>query len=320
MFFFLKFPGTVKAEKGDQVGLQAPENPHDSSTDTCLTFPYSSDSPRPFPPSPVHTGTDSPIRVSLLTIVSDNPSGDDSPTPVSSTPPVPTFPQTFTSHPSIQTTNPPNNPFYSPYFSSSFPHTGPIVFPGSPPEFPYFGIPPPGTSSTFSKIVSLPYCSIPSRIAPTAKPIPFFSIESQSMASSGPHRRHGRGSRGTPSGRRGAPRGRRGRATSTTISQTSPIPSHLWPDHQPSLIPSGGPSANEALNLATRPRVPNYPPDSFPPSPFHYDYFTVLKAASPVVIFHCPSPFTPKSFASVYSISFHPSHNTKSLLVAGINQ
>ena len=145
MFFFLKFSETVRAEEEDQVGLQAPEDPHDSSTDTCPTFPYSSDSPRPFPPSPVHTVTDSPIRVSLLTIITDNPSGDDSPihrssghnspTPTSSTPPVLTFSQTSTSLPSIQTTNPSNNPFYSPYFSSSFLHSGPIVFPGSPPEF-----------------------------------------------------------------------------------------------------------------------------------------------------------------------------------------
>ena len=330
MFFFLKFPETVKAEEEDQVGLQVPEDPHDSSTDTCPTFPYSSDSPRPFPPSPVHTVTDSPIRISLLTIVTNNPSGDDSPihrssghnspTPTSSTPPVLTFSQTSTSLSSIQTTNPPNNPFYSPYFSSSFPHSGPIVFPGGPPEFPYFGIPLPGTSSTFSEIVSLPYCPISSRIAPAAKPKPFFSIESQSMASSGPCRRHGRGSRGTHSGRGRAPRGRRGRATSTTSSQTSPIPSYLWPDHQPSLVPSKGPSANEALNLTTSPRVLNYFSDSLPPSPFHYDYFTTLKAASPVVIFHCPSPFTHRSFSSVYSINFHPGHNTKSLLVAGINQ
>ena len=153
MFFFLKFPETVRVEEEDQVGPQVPEDPHDSSTDTCPTFPYSSDSPRPFPPSPVHTVTDSPIRISPLTIVTDNPSGDDpstpilspihrpsghnSPTPTSSTPPVLTFPQTFTSLSSIQTTNPPNNPFYSPYFSSSFPHPGPIVFPGGPPEFPY---------------------------------------------------------------------------------------------------------------------------------------------------------------------------------------
>ena len=326
----------MRVEEEDQVSLQVPEDPHDSSTDTCLTFPYSLSSPRPFAASPVHTVTDSPIKVSSLTIVTNNPSGDDSPipilspiqrssshnypTPTSSTPPVLTFPQTFTSLPSIQTTNSPNNPFYSPYFSSSFPHTGPIVFPGSPPEFPCFGIPLPGTSSTLSGTVSLPYCPISSRIAPTAKPIPFFSIESQSMASSGPCRRCGRGSRCTPSGRRGAPIGRRGRATSTTSSQTSPVPSYLWPDHQPSLVPSKGSSANEALNLTTRPRVLNYLSDSLPPSPFHYDHFTTLKAASPVVIFHCPSPFTRKSFSSVYSINFHLGHNTKSLLVAGINQ
>ena len=320
MFFLLKFPESVRAEEEDQVGLQAPEDPHDSSTDTCPTFPYSSDSPRPFPPSPVHTVTDSPIRVSLLTIVTNNSSGDDSPIPTSSTPPVLTFSQTFTSLPSIQTTNPSNNPFYSPYFSSSFPHPGPIVVPGGPPEFPYFGIPLSGTSSTFSETVSLPHCLISSRIAPTAKPIPFFSIESQSMASSGPCRRRGRGSRSTHPGRGRAPRGRMGRATSTTSSQTSPTPSYLWPVHQPSLIPSKGPSANKALNLATRPRVFNYFPDSLPPSPFHYDYFTTLRAASPVVIFHCPSPFTRKSFSSVYAINFHPGHNTKSLLVAGINQ
>ena len=206
MFFFSKFPETVRAEEEDQVGLQVPEDPHDSSTDTCPTFPYNSDSPKPFPPSPVHTVTDSPIMVSLLTIVTDNPSGDDSPTPIlspihrssghnsptstSSTPPVLSFSQTFTS---IQTTNSSNNPFYSPYFSSSFSHPGPIVFPGSPPGFPYFGIPLPGTSSTFSETVFLPYCPMSSRIAPTAKPKPFFSLESQSMASSGPRRRHGRG-------------------------------------------------------------------------------------------------------------------------------
>ena len=315
MFFFLKFPETVKVEEEDQVGLQVPEDPHDSSTDTCPTFPYSSDSPRPFPPSPVHTVTDSSIRISLLTIVTNNPSGDDSPTPIlspihrsstptSSTPPVLTFSQTCTSVPSIQTTNPSNNPFYSPYFSSSFPHSGPIVFPGSPPEFPYFGIPLPGTSSTFSETVSLPYCPISSRIAPTAKPKPFFSIESQSMASSGSHRRHGRGSRGTHSGRERALRGRRGRATSTTSSQTSPIPSYLWPNHQPPLVPSEGPSADEALNLITRPRVLNYFSDSLPPSPFYYDYFTTQKAASPVVIFHCPSPFTHKSFSPSTLLTF----------------
>ena len=69
----------MRAEEEDKVGLQVPEDPNDASTDTCLTFPYSSDSPRPFPPSPVHPVTDSPIRVSPLFIVTSNPSGDDSP-------------------------------------------------------------------------------------------------------------------------------------------------------------------------------------------------------------------------------------------------
>ena len=72
MFLFLIFPGTVITEEEDQVGPQAPENPHDSSTDSCLTFPYSSNSPRPFPPSPVHSVTDSPIRVSPLFIATSN--------------------------------------------------------------------------------------------------------------------------------------------------------------------------------------------------------------------------------------------------------
>ena len=112
--FFLKFPETVRAEEEDQVGLQAPEDPHDSSTDTCLTFPYSSDSPRPFPPSPVHPVTDSPIRVSPLFIAISNSSSNNSPAPASSTPPVPTSSQTFTSIPPTQTTNPSNNPFYTP--------------------------------------------------------------------------------------------------------------------------------------------------------------------------------------------------------------
>ena len=325
MFFFLKFPETVRAEEEDQVGLH-----HDSSTDTCLTFPYSSNSPRPFPPSPVHPVTDSPIRVSPLFIATSNSSsnnspihrsiGHNSPTPASSTPPVPTSSQTFTFIPPVQNINPSNNPFYTPYFSSSFPHTGPIVFPGSPPEFPYFGVPLPGSSSTFSKTASLPSYPIPSMVTSTAKPIPFFPIEPQPITGFGPCRRHGRGSRGTYSGRGRAPRGRRGRATSTTSCQTSPTLSHLWPDYQPSLVSSRGPSAGEALNMATMRRAFDHFPGSLPSSPLHYDYFTVLRAASPVVIFHCPSPFTQKSFSSVYSISFPHGHDTKSLLVAGITQ
>ena len=328
--FFLIFSETVRAEEEDQVGLSAPEDPHNSSTDTCLTFPYSSNSPRPFPPSPVHPVTDSPIRVSPLFIATSNSSsnnspihrsiGHNSPAPASSTPPVPSFSQTFTSTPPTQTTNPSSNPFHTPYFSSSFPHTGPIVFPGGPPEFPYFGVPLPGSSSTFPKTTSLPSYPIPSMVTPTAKPIPFFSIGPQSITGFGPHRRHGRGSRGTHSGRGRAPRCRRGRTTSTISCQTSPIPSYLWPGYQSSLVSSRGPSAGEALNLATMPRALDHFLGSLPSSPLHYDYFTVLRAASPVVIFHCPSPFTQQSFSSVYSITFPHGHDTKTLLVAGINQ
>ena len=330
MFSFLKFPGTVRTEEEGQVGLQAPEDPHDSSTDSCLTFPYRSDSPRPFPPSPVHPVTDSPIRVSPLLIATSNsssdnsaiprPIGHNSPTPALSTLPISIPSQTFTSILPAQTTNSSNNPFYTPYFSSSFPHTGPIVFPGGPPEFPYFGIPLSGSGSTFPKTVSLPSYSIPSMVTPTAKPISFFPIRPQSMSSFGPYRRHGRSSRGTYSGRGRAPRGRRGKTTSTTSCQTSPIPSYFWPDYQPSLVSSRGSSANEALNLALVPRVFDHFPASLPLNPLHYDFFTVLRAASPVVTFHCPSPLTQKSFSSVYSISFPHGHDTKSLLVAGIKQ
>ena len=329
-FFFLKFPETVRAEEEDQVGLQAPEDPHDSSTDTCLTFPYSSNSPRPFSPSPVHPVTDSPIRVSPLFIATSNSSSNNSPihrsidhnspATASSTPPVPTSSQTFTSILPAQTTNSSNNPFYTPYFSSSFPHTGPIVFPGGPPEFPHFGVPLPGSSSTFPKTTSLPSYPIPSMVTPTAKPIPFFSIGPQSITGFRPYKRHGRGLRGTHSGRGRAPRGRRGRTTSTTSCQTSPILSYFWPGYQPSLVSSRGPSAGEALNLATMPRAFDHFPGNLPSSPLHYDYFTVLRAASPVVTFHCPSPFTQQSFSSVYSITFPDGHDTKTLLIAGSNQ
>ena len=126
----------MRTEEEDQVGPQAPEDPHDSSTDSCLTFPYSLNSPRPFPPSPVHPVTDSPIRVSPLFIATSNNSpvhrsiDHYSPVPTSSTSPILTSSQTFTSFPSSQITDPFNNPFYTPYFSSSFPQTGPIVFPG----------------------------------------------------------------------------------------------------------------------------------------------------------------------------------------------
>ena len=246
----------MRAEEEDQVGPQAPEDPHNSSTDSCLTFPYSSNSPRPFSPSPVHSVTDSPIRVSPLLFATNNPSSDNSaihspidhnfPTPTLSTLPISIPSQSFTSILFAPTTNSYNNPLYAPYSSSSFPQTGPIVFPGSPPGFPYFGSPLSGSDSTFPNTVSLPSYSIPSMVTPTAMPIPFPSTGPQSTSGSGPFRRHGRSSRGTYSGRGRAPRGRRGKITSTTSCQTSPIPSYFWPDYQPGLVSS----ANDALNLA----------------------------------------------------------------------
>ena len=157
-------------------------------------------------------------------------------------------------------------------------------------------------------------------VTPTTMLIPFFSTGSQSTSGSGSFKSHGRSSRGTYSGRGRAPRSRRGKITSTTSCQTSPIPSYFWPDYQPSPISSRGSSANDALNVALMPRVFDHFPTSLPLNPLHYDFFTVVRAASPVVTFHCPSPFTQKSFSSVYSISFPRGHDSKPLLVAGIKQ
>ena len=305
MLFFLIFPETVKAEEEDQVGPQTQESPHDSSTDSCLTFPYSSNSPRPFPPSPVHSVSDSPKRVSPLPIATSNPSSDNSaihspivhnlPTPVLSTLPISIPSQTFTPIIFTPTTNSYNTPPYFPFSSSSFPQPGPIVFPGSSPDYPYFRTILSGSDSTF----------------PTG---------SQFTSGSSSSKRSGRGSRSTYSGRGRAPRGRRCRITSSTSCQTSPIPSYFWPDYQPSSISSGDSSANNALNLALMPRVFNHYPTNLPLSPLHYDFFTVLRAASPVVTFHCPSPLTQRSFSFVYLLSLTCGLDSKPLLVAGINQ
>ena len=321
---------TVKAEEEDPVDPQAQENPHDSSTDSCLTLPYSSNSPRPLKPSPVHSVTDSPKRVSSLPIATSNPSSDNSaihspiihnlPTPVLSTLPISIPSQTFTSALFTLTTSSYNTSHYIPYPSSSFPQTGPIVFPGSPPDFPYLRTTLSGSDPTFPNTVSLPSYPMPSTVTPTTLPIPFFSTGSQSTSGSGSFKRSGRGSRGTYSGRGRAPRGRRCRITSSTGCQTSPIPSYFWPDYQPSPISSGSSSASNALNLALMPRVFDHFPTSLPLNPLHHDFFTALKAASPVVTFHCPSPLTQKSFSFVYSISFPCGHDSRPLLVAGILQ
>ena len=131
------------------MGPQAQEDFHDSSTDSCLTFPYSSNSPRPFPPSPVHSVTASPERVSPLPIAtsispSDNAATHSSivytpPTPVPSTVPISRSSQT---HPSVllsPITNSYNTPLYLPYPSSSFSQAGPLVLPGISSILPYFG-------------------------------------------------------------------------------------------------------------------------------------------------------------------------------------
>ena len=260
MLFFLIFPETVRAEEEDLVVPQVQENLHDSSTDSCLTFPYSSNSPRPFPPSPVHSVTDSPKGVSPLLLATNNPSSDNSafhspivcnfPTPVSSTLPISIPSQIFTSTPFTYTTSFYNTPLYISYPSSSFSQTGPIVFPGSPSNFPYPRTTFSGSVPTFPNTVP-----IPSMATPTTLPISLFSIGSQSSSRSGSFKRSGRGSRGAYSGRGRAPRGRRGRSTSSTSCQTSPILSYFWPDYQPSPVSSGGLSANNALNLALMPRV-----------------------------------------------------------------
>ena len=166
MWFFLIFLETMKAKEEDQVGPQAQESFHDSSTDSCLTLPYSSDSPRPFPPSPVHSVSDSPKRVSPLPIATSNPSSDNSaihspivhnlPTPVPSTLPISIPSQIVTPVLFTSTSNSCNTPSYFPFSSSSFPQPGPIVFPGSPPDYLYLGTTLLGSNSAFSNTASPP--------------------------------------------------------------------------------------------------------------------------------------------------------------------
>ena len=198
MLFFLIFSETVRAEEEDQVGPQVQEDFHDSSTDSCLTFPYSSNSPRPFPPPPVHSVSDSPKRVSPLPIATSNPSSDNSAihspivhnfsTPVSSTFPISIPSQTFTSVLFTPTTYSYNTPLYIPYSSSSFPQTGPIVFPGSPPDFPYFRTTLSGSDSTFPNTVSLPSYPLPPMVTPITVPIPVFLLDLSPPLGLGPSR------------------------------------------------------------------------------------------------------------------------------------
>ena len=187
-----------KAEREGLVAQPALEDSNDSSTDTCPTLLYGSDSSRPFPPSPVHSVTDSPIKVSPLVIITSDSSYDSSHIPTTSIPSpthkssdhvFPTFSlstlsslavsQTSTSILPAQAINFPTNPFYSSHFSRPLPHSGPPVFPRNSPNSLNFGVPPPVTDSIASESETSSYSSIPSRIVPTAKPKPFIFDELQ---------------------------------------------------------------------------------------------------------------------------------------------
>ena len=324
MLFFLDlFLETERAGVGDQVDPQAQEVLHDSSTDSCLTFPYSSNSPRPFPPSPVHYVSVSPEGVSPFLTATNNPPTDNvathssivhaPPIPIPSTIPISRSSQT---HPSIllsPITSSYNTPLYPPYPPRSFPQAGPSVFAGISSIPPYFG-------PSFPNTVPMSSQPLPPMVTPRTIPVSFSFTGPQSSFGPRPSRRLVRIPRGTPPGRRRAPRGRRNKITSTASCQTSPVPSYFWPDFQPRRASSGGPSTDGALDLALMPRAYSHFPTSLPLDPLHFDFFTILRVASPVVTFHCPSPLTQKSFSFVYSIHFPHGEDAKPLLVAGILQ
>ena len=317
MLFLLE---TERARGGGQVDLQAQEILHNSSTDSCLTFPYSSDSPRPFPPSPVHHVSASPEGVSHLPIVTNNPPTDNvvthsvsvhaPPIPIPST--IPIFRSSQT-HPSIllsPTTNSYNTLLYPPYLPRSFPQAGPSVFAGISSIPPYF-------RPSFPNTISMPS----PMVTPSSIPAPSSFSRVQPNFGPSPSRRSIKVPRATLPGKRRAPRGRRrSRVTSTASCQTSPVPSYFWPDFQPNRVSSGGPSTEGALDLALMPRAYSHFPTSLPLDPFHFDFFTILRVASPVVTFHCPSPLSQKSFSFVYSIHFPHGEDAKPILVTGIHR
>ena len=68
------------------------------------------------------------------------------------------------------------------------------------------------------------------------------------------------------------------------------------------------------------PRAYSHFPTSLPLDPLHFDFFTILRVASPVVTFHCPSPLSQKSFSFVYSIHFPHGEDAKPILVTGIHR
>ena len=206
-----------------------------------------------------------------------------------------------------------NTSLYSPFSSNSSPQTGPSFFPEPFSIFPY-------PRSSFLITGSIPSPSLSSTVTPCTLPTSFSSNSLQPDFGPHPSRKSFKVPRATLPGRRRAPRGRRRRVTSTASCQTSPFPSYYWPGFQPDRVFLGGPSTDGALDLALMPRAYNHFPTSLPLDPFHCDFFSVLKAASLIVTFHCPSPFTQKNFSFIYSIHFPHGEEAKPLLVTGIHQ
>ena len=306
LFLIFFYIGTGRAEEEDQVDPQAQESPHDSSTDSCPTLPYGSDSPGSSPPSPAPPVTVSPERVSSLFIATSNPSSNNSTIQSSATYnlPIPIPSQTFTSGASTSTTTSYNTSPHFPFSYNSFPQVSPIIFPGIPTDYSHFRATLTGLNSTFPNATRPP--PYPSKFQFTTGPKP-----SRGLVIS---------SRDAYSGRGRAIRGRGYKITSSTSCQTSPIPNFFWPDYQSNSTPSGDVSTSNVLNLALMPRVSNHCPPNPPWIPFQYDFFTGLRATSPVVTFHCPSPLTQRSFSFVYSLNFTRGVDSKPFLVAGVNQ
>ena len=242
----------------------------------------------------MHTFTVSPNRISSLPIaihvsLNSNVITHDSTTYSPSTPILSSIltSRSFQTRPSTLLTPISNScgaSLYSPFSSNSFPQTGPSLFPEpfSTPPYPRSSLPITG---------SIP-SPLSSRVTPRTLPSPFSSISLQPDFGPHPSRKSSKVSRATLPGGRRAPRGRRRRVTSTASCQTSTIPSHHWPSFQPNRVFLGGPSADGTLDLALMPRTYNHFPTNLPLDPFHCDFFSVLKVTSPIVTFHCPSPFT----------------------------
>ena len=212
---------------GDQVDPQAQEVLHNSSTDSCPTFPYSSNSPRPFPPSPVHYVSVSPEGVSPLPIATNNPPTDNvvihsatvhaPPIPIPTTVPIS---RSFQTHPSIllsPITSSYNAPLHPPYLPRFFPPVGPSIFAGISSIPPYLG-------PSFPNTVSIPSQPLPPMTTLRSIPGPFSSTGPQSSFGPRPSRRSIRIPRGMPPGRRRAPRGRRSKITSLPAAKPLPFP------------------------------------------------------------------------------------------------